>query len=122
MLMNPKKISKQRKKLKKLWIKQQLKQIELGTTKNSLQAFLANAQRGNTFLMRKRLIAWYQKMTGERYIMINNYRKKKQQEAKEAEKLQRVADVEEALVELTKLYAEQDDALVELANLIAEEE
>ena len=41
------------------------------------------------------------------------------QEISESEKANmRMADIEDAIVELAELYAEQDDALVELAELI----
>ena len=52
--------------------------------------------------------------------MIENYRRKKRQEAEEAARLQRITEMEDALMELAELYAEQDDALVELAELIEE--
>lgn len=67
MLMSAKKLSKQRNRMKKLWAKECVGEVLAGTTEDSLRSFLANARRGNTYLMEKRMIEWYQSMTGGIY-------------------------------------------------------
>lgn len=67
MLMRPEKLSKQRRRLKKLYAKELAGKVSSGTAEESLQSFLANAERGHTYLMRKRMIAWYNDLTGGIY-------------------------------------------------------
>lgn len=67
MLMNPKKISKQKKRMQKLWKQEQCGKLDPGSTFNSCQAFLANARRGNTWKMQQEMKQFYQELTGEKY-------------------------------------------------------
>lgn len=67
MLMKPEKLSKQRHRLKKLHEKELVGKVDAGATEESLQSFLANAKRGQTYLMQKRMIAWYNDLTGGTY-------------------------------------------------------
>ena len=50
------KIGRQRRKVKKLYAKEQSGQYRKGTTKDSMQAWLANASRGHTFHERRKMI------------------------------------------------------------------
>lgn len=63
--LDSRKLSKERQRLKALLRKEANGDIPKGTAKNSLQAWLANADRGNTFFQQKRMIAYYQKTEGE---------------------------------------------------------
>lgn len=66
MLMSRKKLTKQRRKMKKLWAKELRGKVEPGTTWNSLVSFLANAKRGNTWRMRQRMEQYYYRLVAER--------------------------------------------------------
>lgn len=66
MLMNPKKLTKQKRKMRKLWEKEQRGELDPGTTKASLVSFLANANRGNTWRMQRRMEQYYRSLTAER--------------------------------------------------------
>ena len=63
--MDSSKQSKERHRLKALLIKEANGEIPKGTAQNSLQAWLANADRGDTFFQQKRMIAFYEKTEGE---------------------------------------------------------
>lgn len=63
--MDSSKLSKERQRLKALLTKEAKGEIPEGTAQNSLQAWLANADRGNTFFQQKRMIDYYQKTEGE---------------------------------------------------------
>ena len=67
MLMRPAKLSKQKRRMKKLWAKEQEQKLLPGTTKDSFTAFLANAERGNTWKMRESMKQFYQNLTGDEY-------------------------------------------------------
>lgn len=67
MLMNPKKLTKQRRRMKRLYEKELRGRVDRGTTLESLKSFLANAERGNTYQMRQRMIAFYNNLTGGNY-------------------------------------------------------
>lgn len=64
MTMNPKKLTKERARLKKLWAREQQGTILLGTTAISLTSFLANAKRGNTYHICKSMHKFYKNLTG----------------------------------------------------------
>lgn len=68
MLMNSAKLTKQRRRLKKLWKREQEGSVKPGTTQESLKAFLANASRGNTWRIQQTMISFYEELTRRRYI------------------------------------------------------
>ena len=63
-LMNKRKVTKCKRRLRKLWEKEQAGEIAPGTTHQSLEAFLANAERGNTFRIRANILEFYHELTG----------------------------------------------------------
>ena len=65
MFMNPKKLTKQRRRMKKLWEKEQAGSVDRGTVHESLQAFLANAERGDTWKIRESMKQFYKDLTGD---------------------------------------------------------
>lgn len=67
MKMDKSKMSRQRKRLKKLWVKEINGLVKPGATKESLRSFLANAQRGNTYSQRRNMIRFYEKITNLKY-------------------------------------------------------
>lgn len=60
--MNKKKQSKQRRKLKKLYAKELNGELEAGTTYASLVSWLANADRGDTYYMQRKMIKFYKEL------------------------------------------------------------
>lgn len=62
--MNEKKTSRQCKKMKKLYIKEQNKEVPIGTCHTSASAFMANAKRGDTYQERCRVNKFYGNITG----------------------------------------------------------
>jgi len=65
MFMNPKKLTKQRRRMKKLWEKEQAGSVDRGTVHESFQAFLANAERGDTWKIRESMKQFYKDLTGD---------------------------------------------------------
>lgn len=63
--MNNGKLGKERKRLKALLNKEARGEVEEGTAERSLQAWLANADRGDTFFQQKRMISYFQEKKGE---------------------------------------------------------
>lgn len=59
------KTGKERRRLKALLIKEHNGKIAVGSAKLSLEAWCANAKRGNTFFQQKRMIAYYEQVKGE---------------------------------------------------------
>lgn len=62
--MDKKKQGKQRRKLKKLYAKEQSGDYAPGTTHESLVSWLANAARGNTYHERRKMIKFYKELEG----------------------------------------------------------
>ncbi len=62
-LMDKKKPAEQRKKLAKLWEKEQAGQVAKGTTQKSLEAWLANADRGDTYMLQQKMKEYYRNLT-----------------------------------------------------------
>lgn len=67
MLMNKAKITKQRQRIRKLWLREQAGTVGTGATKESMRAFLANATRGDTWKIRQDMKEYYKEITGRRY-------------------------------------------------------
>lgn len=65
MLMNPAKLTKQRRRMRKLWEKEKTGAVRAGTVHDSFQAFLANAERGNSWKMRESIKQFYKDLTGD---------------------------------------------------------
>lgn len=63
--MNSDKLGKERRRLKALLLKEARGELEEGTAERSLQAWLANADRGDTYFQQKRMIAYFEVMKGE---------------------------------------------------------
>lgn len=59
MLIAPKKSSKQRRKMKKLIKKERAGEVPPGTTYASYQSWMANAERGNSYYVRKEMTKFY---------------------------------------------------------------
>ena len=62
--MNSKKLGQQRRKMRKLIAKEAVGEVAPGTTKNSLEAWKANAKRGDTFYQRQRMTHYYYELKG----------------------------------------------------------
>lgn len=62
LLMERKKLSKQRARMKKLWAMEQSGRLDPGTTAASLQSWMANAKRGNTYHKQENMNAFYRKL------------------------------------------------------------
>ena len=62
-LMDKKKPVAQRRKLKRLWKKEQNGLVEAGTTAKSLEAWLANADRGDTYVIQQKMKQFYKELT-----------------------------------------------------------
>lgn len=60
--MNKQKQSKQRRKLKKLYAKEQCGEYATGTARESLISWLANADRGDTYYERRKMIRFYKEL------------------------------------------------------------
>ena len=65
MLMNSAKLTKQRRRMRKLWEKEKTGKVRAGTVHDSFQAFLANAERGNSWKMRESMKQFYKDLTGD---------------------------------------------------------
>lgn len=100
MLMDGSAFSRQRRRMRKLWAKECAGQVNAGTTRTSLQAFLANAERGDTYRQCNKIKQYYRELTGRQYDMTEEYHKKKLLEhaaATAIESQERLENVEEAL-------------------------
>lgn len=60
------KMGKQRRKMKKLMTKERAGAVENGTTRESFEAWRANAKRGDTFFQRQRMEHYYYQLKGEK--------------------------------------------------------
>lgn len=67
LLLDPKKITKQRKRLKKLLLMEKSGKLKEGTAENSLVCWIANAQRGNTYKIIEEMKDYYRKIRSEIY-------------------------------------------------------
>ena len=67
MLVNKETSGKMRRRLKRILIKEINGEYSEGTADRSLDAWLANADRGNTFYQQQRMIQYYERMKGEVY-------------------------------------------------------
>lgn len=63
MLMDQRKMSAERRKLRKLYEMENAGKLRKGTAHDSLQSWLANARRGDTFECRKRMLSFYYCLT-----------------------------------------------------------
>lgn len=66
-LMDKKKTSKRRRRLRKLWLKEVCGQVAPGTTAESLRSYLSDAAHGSTYRQSRALINYYENMIGEQY-------------------------------------------------------
>lgn len=66
-LMNPAKVAKQKRRMRKLWEKEQSGKVAEGATHDSLQSCLANAKRGNTWKIAQTMTEYYKTLTGRVY-------------------------------------------------------
>lgn len=67
MLMDKHKPAKQRRRMRKLWAREQAGTVKPGTTEESLRSFLANAKRGNTWHVQQAMVEYYRELTGRRF-------------------------------------------------------
>ena len=67
MYIDPAKLGKQRRKMKKLIYKEKYGEVEQGTTLICLIAWIANARRGTTYFQQVRMIQYYYMLKGEMY-------------------------------------------------------
>ena len=65
LLINPHKKTKHKKRLHKLYCRERIGQLKPGTTYDSLQSFLANAQRGNTYYFCREMRHFYTNLGSE---------------------------------------------------------
>lgn len=68
LLMSSAKVYKQRRRMRKLWAREQAGTVPPGTTHESMRSFLANAQRGDTWRIRMRMKDFYHELTGRVYV------------------------------------------------------
>lgn len=66
-LMDKKKISKQHRRIRKLWEREQAGTVAQGATLESVRAFLANAERGNTWHIQQNIKEYYKDVTGREF-------------------------------------------------------
>jgi len=64
MKINKRKRAKHKRRLRKLFTREQQGQVIFNTTKNSLVSFLANAKRGNTYKLCREMRQFYHELTG----------------------------------------------------------
>ncbi len=67
MLMDNAKISKQHRRIRKLWEREKAGTVAPGSTQESVRAFLANADRGNTWNLQQRMKEFYKDVTGREF-------------------------------------------------------
>ena len=61
------KLAKERRRLKALVIKEVRGEVERGTARSSLEAWCANADRGDTFFQQQRMKKYYKQVKGALY-------------------------------------------------------
>ena len=64
MLLGGSKFARQRRRMRKLWTMECRGEVAQGATRESLQAFLAHAARGNTYRQCRRIKQYYKNLTG----------------------------------------------------------
>ncbi len=67
MLMDNAKVSKQHRRIRKLWEREQAGTVAPGATKESVRSFLANADRGDTWRIQQEMKQFYTDCTGRIY-------------------------------------------------------
>lgn len=67
MHMDNAKVTKQRRRLRKLWEREQAGTVAEGATEESLRAFIANARRGDTWKIQQAMKQYYHELTGRYY-------------------------------------------------------
>lgn len=67
MLMDNAKISKQHRRIRKLWEREKAGTVAPGATQESVRAFLANADRGNTWRIQQNMKQYYAECTGSEF-------------------------------------------------------
>ena len=68
MLMDNSKVTRQRRRMKKLWEREQEGTVLPGTTRESLRAFLANAARGQAWKIQEKMKREYRELTGREFV------------------------------------------------------
>ncbi len=68
MLMDKAKIGKQRRRMRKVWEREQAGTVKPGATEESLRSFLANADRGNTWKIQQKMKDFYKELTERSYV------------------------------------------------------
>lgn len=74
--MDKKKISKQRRKIKKLHTKEMMGEVANGTCRQSMQSYMANARRGDSYFVRSKVAKYYRDLSGDKYHDYVKRRKK----------------------------------------------
>lgn len=77
MLMNPKKVKRQKRRMQMVYAKEQFGIADIGSTEESLRSFLANCKRGNTNRIQESMKRYYTDLTGDTYHESKIPRKKK---------------------------------------------
>ena len=67
-LMEYNKVTAEQHKLAKLWKREQLGTVPPGATEGSIDSWIANAQRGDTFHYKRKVIHYYEQLTGKKYV------------------------------------------------------
>ena len=67
MLMDNAKLSKQRRRIRKLWKREKAGTVAQGATQESVRSFLANADRGNTWKIQQKIKEYYESITGRKF-------------------------------------------------------
>ena len=62
--MDSAKVYKQHRRIKKLWERERAGTVAPGATQESVRAFLANADRGNTWQIQQNMKQYYKDVTG----------------------------------------------------------
>ena len=65
MLMDGSKVTKQHRRIRKLWEREQAGTVAKGSTMESVRSFLANADRGNTYQIQQKMKQYFNDVTGE---------------------------------------------------------
>ena len=68
MLMDNSKVTRQRRRMKKLWAREQEGTVLPGTTGESLRAFLANAARGQAWKIQEKMKQEYRELIGREFV------------------------------------------------------
>lgn len=67
MLMSKSKVGKQRRRMRKLWARETAGTVKPGTVEESLRSFLANVKRGDTWSIQRKMIRFYEELTGRKW-------------------------------------------------------